>query len=213
MKRSSAMRIPALFAVAVMLVSPAALAQSPERSATPASQAADDTILLVPGGTYTAISATVPMTPADFSFLDAAVQANRFAIRASRMALLKQTSTEAESLARTLLQDHRAMQEELEDFTMAYEVDMVEGLSSLQRRTLRSLSGTQGQEFRAGLIHAAIQGHQDLIDTYQAVEARWPDDRDHPLDQYARRHLPTLKAHLQSLRALADGQGEQASAD
>ncbi|AOB32566.1 hypothetical protein AKI39_20265 [Bordetella sp. H567] len=136
----------------------------------------------------------------DAQFMVRAAQADAFEVQASEWALRNAENDEVKRYARTMIDGHAAMADQLKALAAAKGVALPADMSDSQARTLKSLQGETGTRFdRRYADDVAIAAHNDAVALFvdAAEHAKDPE-----VKAYAQQGLPSLKSHLDAGMAL-----------
>jgi putative membrane protein len=180
-------------------------------------------LLSLPAFAQTSGSSTAPPaggvrpSRADRGFMEQAAQNGQAEIEASRLAVQKAADPQVQRFARTMVEEHMRMGDELRTLARAKGVELPTEPSMLQRGRLKLLSTADGEAFTRRYVEAfGIDAHQETIKLFEDAAG---DADDPEIKAFAARGLPGLQRHLTMARELpldkgnspADGANRPAS--
>lgn len=128
--------------------------------------------------------------PADFARHAAA--ANEFELLSSNLALKRSQDAKVKDFAKTMLDDHRRAQEQLQAAAAADSVAMVLELSMEQKQTLTALEQAEDSQFDSAYLSAQMKAHDEAIRLLGAYADKGPAGS---LKTYAIANYPLVRTH------------------
>jgi putative membrane protein len=139
----------------------------------------------------------------DQNFATKAAQGGLAEVQAGQLAQQKATDAQVKQFGQTLVQDHTAANQELQQIAKAKGLSLPQQPSEDQKSELKKLQGLSGKQFDQQFVQGEIQDHQKTIALFQQ-EAN--SGKDGTLKSYAEKGLPMLRRHLQIAQSLAGTQ-------
>jgi putative membrane protein len=149
-------------------------------------------------------SATPSGSPANVDpagFAREAAASNQFEILSSEVALRRSQSEPVKDFARSMIDDHRRAQAELEESAEGDSVNVSAELSTEQRRTLEALEQADEGQFDTVYLSAQMKAHDQAI---QLLGAYSKDGPAGGLKTYAAAHYPTVRTHMVRAQSLSN---------
>jgi len=146
------------------------------------------------------------MPRADANFLKDAAAANLMEVELGKLAEQKAASNQVKEFGKRMEQDHQKAYQELERIAANKGVELPKQLEGKHKSEVDRLSKLSGEKFDREYMQAMIKDHKEDVDKFQR-EADKGNDPD--LKQYAGKHLPTLKKHLEMARTAGQQVGSR----
>lgn len=161
-----------------------------------------------------ALPTSAPPRPAlaasDQAFMAKAAGDNAFQIAMARLALQKSQTDRVRKLARTIMDDHTRMNNELAAIATRRGTEHASPPVPVgkARQLQEHLATLQGDAFDRAFAGVMVNDHHVAIDLFSA-EAK--DGHDDAVKAFARKELPTLQEHLAMASALDSGHADAMS--
>lgn len=155
------------------------------------------TIFLITGWTISKACAQSPDPDTSARhFIIMASIGNLQEINAGKLAAKKATRADVKSFGEMMITDHSDAEQKLLKLAKGYQIPAA--ATETPPPDLK-LSKASGDDFDRMYIHAMVSGHRNTVMRFQdyAVTGKDPEVR-----AYARAMLPTLKEHLEAIKAL-----------
>jgi putative membrane protein len=156
-----------------------------------------------------ALAATITFMPAadpaalhenDIAFAKKAAVGGLLEVRSSEAALKRTTLTaEEQAFARQLIADHGKANDELAAIAKRKGIAVPTELGSEEQEKLAKAAEIKDKDFNEEYLEHQISCHKKTIDLF---EDQAEDGKDSDLKAFASKHLPTLKAHLETAKRL-----------
>jgi putative membrane protein len=140
------------------------------------------------------------LSATDSSWLDAAHQANQAEIQVGEHAETNTTTAAIQAAGKALVRDHSALDVTLIHLADQLGFNLVGHLTDQQIETEEQLSNERGPTFDSDFVGAMMTAHQQMI---TATETEIQHGSSPEVIALAQQALPTLKQHLEMLRAAA----------
>ena len=160
-------------------------------------------LILVLGLPLTALAAD--KSP-DESFYKAAAEGGISEVELGQLVQEKSKSPAVRAFGAMMVKDHTAANEKLKAVAMTKGIDLPTGSSLTQKATKAKLEVLSGDTFDKSYIKGMVSDHKEDIEEF-TKEAR--SGQDPQAKAYAAATLPTLKAHLTKIEAIASAAGVQ----
>lgn len=144
-----------------------------------------------------------PTMPIDMkSFIDMATSAGMFEVSSSKLALERGVGGEVKSFAEQMIADHGAANAELAALVASMNPPMTAPteLNGKHRGMLQTLNEAgPGNPSTRAYVDAQRAAHNEAVALFTAYAANGDNAQ---LQAFARKHLPTLQAHLDHIRRI-----------
>ena len=144
----------------------------------------------------------------DASFYKEAAEGGLAEVELGKLAQDKSPSESVKEFGAMMIKDHSAANEKLKAIAEAKSIKLPTSPSVGQMATKTKLEVLSGKTFDKSYIKSMVADHEEDIEEFQK-EARSGQDAE--AKAYAAATLPTLKAHLKKIQAIAAAQGVDAS--
>ena len=141
-----------------------------------------------------------PLASGDANFVQVAAQGGMAEVQMGQLAEQTSKSSKVKAYAEQMIKDHTPANEQLKQLATAKGATVPAGLSDEQNKTLTMLQGEKGRKFDHDYAAAQVQGHSDMLSTFQ-TEASSGTDPD--LKSFAAQTVPTIQQHLTDAQKLA----------
>lgn len=131
-------------------------------------------------------------------FMEAAAASNMTEIEASRLALQKSQNAEIKKFAQMMVTDHTKAGNELKALAGTKKMTMPADVTA-NKDTIDDLRETAAASFDAAYVEAMVDGHEDTVAAFQEQADKSADAE---VKAFAAKTLPTLKMHLEMIRAI-----------
>jgi putative membrane protein len=144
----------------------------------------------------------------DASFYKKAAEGGMAEVELGKLAQDKSSTQAVKEFGSMMIQDHSAANEKLKAIADGKNIKFPTSPSVGQMATKTKLEVLSGKNFDKSYIKGMVADHKEDIEEFQK-EASTGQDAD--AKAYAAATLPTLKAHLKKIEAIAAAQGVDAS--
>jgi putative membrane protein len=135
-------------------------------------------------------------SPADF--LTAAAQGGMAEVELAKIASTRATDPELKSFAQLMSADHAKVNAELKALAAKKNIPLPGDVGS-HRSTIDDLKARSGADFDAAYIDAMVEDHETDVAEFQSQA---DNSSDPDVKAFAAKVLPTLKAHLEKIKAI-----------
>lgn len=137
----------------------------------------------------------------DSKFAVNAANAGMAEVEAGKLAEQKAQSQAVKDLARMIMDDHTKANDELKTLAASKNITLPTVVGEDKQQKLTNLAQKSARNFDKDFLEMAIDEHKNAIDMF---EKQSNNGTDADLKAFAYRILPTLRAHLDSARAIKD---------
>lgn len=143
--------------------------------------------------------AAAPLNEADRMFVMDAAMANTMEVESANIAQQNASSQRVKDYAAMMLRDHTAAGNELKSLASSRNVMVADTVSSEMRNHMEEMKKMKGKAFDNHYMKMMVDDHQKTISKFENASntAADPD-----LKNWATQKLPTLRAHLDSAKAI-----------
>lgn len=156
---------------------------------------------------YTAGAANPPsdkgdkvVTGGDLSFINDAGPGGLAEVELGRLAMGRGTNAEVKKFAQQMIEDHSKAGEKLRKLALQKQVILPSKILPQAQQTMEKLAKLSGGEFDRAYVKAMVEAHEKDVAAFDAT-ARNGTDAD--VKAFAAETVPTLRHHLEMIRALA----------
>lgn len=142
------------------------------------------------------------VTGADLAFMNDAGPGGMAEVELGRLAVERAASPEVRQFAQQMIQDHSKAGEKLRTLAQQKKVQLPPEILPKAKQTKETLAKLRGSEFDRAYVKAMVEVHEKDVAAFDAT-ARNATDAD--VKAFAVATVPTLKHHLQMIRAIANG--------
>lgn len=135
----------------------------------------------------------------DRDFIHKAAMGGLTEVELGQLALRQAQNAQVKDLARTLVDDHSKVTQQLMELAEKKGVDVPRNLDREHRSRVDTLANRSGREFETAFVNEAIQDHQKDLELFQnqAQNGQDPD-----LKALAEKTVPALREHLRKAQDL-----------
>ena len=141
------------------------------------------------------------VTGGDLAFMNAAAAGNMAEVELGKLADKQAASSNVKQFGQKMIDDHSKALEELKQLASQKKVSLPPDVLPEQKQLMEKLSKLNGAEFDKEYVKAMLEAHEKDVTTFQAV-SKTATDAD--VKAFATKTLPTLKTHLEMIKAMAD---------
>ena len=120
-------------------------------------------------------------------------------VELGRIAQTKAANPEVKNFARMMVEEHTRANEELKSLAAKKNVTLPTTMNSGNQATLTELQGLVGADFDREYVNAMVDNHEADVQLYESQAA---DDGDPEAKAFAAKTLPTLRKHLEMIKAI-----------
>lgn len=130
-------------------------------------------------------------------FVMTALRDGMFEVEAGKLAQSKTTDESVKKLANMMIEHHGKANDELAALARSHNLEVPTTLSDDGKDELDELRNESNEDFDEKYVAKMIDAHQDAVDLFEKESKR---DKDHDLEQWATKTLPTLRTHLEEAK-------------
>jgi putative membrane protein len=185
--------------VAWMIVAAAALTQQACKHRAPDSLAKADSANQLKTTDTTVLKPHIAVDQDDAKFVVTAAADGMAEVEAGKMAVAKAMGTRVKSFATMMVADHSKVGNELAAIAQKEDITLPAAPDTAQQKKATDLSKKTGKDFDKAYINAMVDGHKKAVKLFEDASKKLKDTT---LRAFAIRTLPTLKMHLDSVKAI-----------
>ena len=140
----------------------------------------------------------------DESFYKKAAEGGISEVEQGKLAQEKGNSQAVKDFGALMVKDHSAANEQLKSIAASKGIDLPSSSSMMQMTTKGKLEVLSGETFDKSYIKGMVKDHEEDIKEFEK-EANQGQDPE--AKSFARKTLPTLRAHLKNIRSIAAASG------
>ncbi len=144
------------------------------------------------------------MTGGDLDFINTAAPSGMAEVELGKMATSKSNNAEVKAFAQKMIDDHSKAGEELKALAAQKKVTVSPNLLPAHKQLMEKLSKTSGTDFDKEYVKAMVEDHEKDVAAFENVSKTAADT---DVKAFATKTLPTLKMHLEMIKAMADKMG------
>ena len=133
------------------------------------------------------------------NFWMTAAQGGMAEVELGKIASEKATNPEVKNFAKMMVSDHSKANAELKSLAQKRNITLPSGLDSGNQATMSELQKLSGNEFDREYVEAMVDDHEADV---QMFESQAADESDPDAKAFAAKTLPTLKKHLEMIKAI-----------
>ena len=137
----------------------------------------------------------------DLAFVEKASQAGMFEVRSSELAIKRGVGSAEQAFARQMIDDHTKANAQLALLAGRKGIVIASDLDKKHQEMLDALGTASDKDFSKEYVAAQLKGHKQAVDLF-SEESK--DGKDVDLRAFAGETLPTLEAHLEHVKKVAD---------
>lgn len=138
----------------------------------------------------------------DKAFIDEAAQSGNAEIEAAQIALERSENPKVHEFAQMMLDQHKAMAQELNILAQGRDMELPTGPGLIQKGKLALLKSDEGTKFDTEYAQKyGVQAHEETVELFENYLKR---GKDQEVLAFAQKSLPVIKQHLQHGSELYD---------
>jgi putative membrane protein len=137
----------------------------------------------------------------DAKFIREAAEGNNAEIQMGQMVAQRTQDPQVRAYADKLVRDHTQANRELRQIAESRGIDMPQGPSRSDERSMRRMQAMNGRELDREAVDHWVKDHKKDIKEYDKEARRASDPQ---VKQYATMSLPTLRDHLSNAKTLSN---------
>jgi putative membrane protein len=184
----------------IMMIALAALAfQACRNGAKDSKEAADSSNMTKDTSTHAAATGGIAANSDDAKFVTTAASDGMAEVAAGKMAQEKAKSARVKAFAAMMVTDHSKAGEELTSIAETKNITLPTGPDADQQKMAADLGAKSGRAFDKAYVNGMVDGHEKAVKLFTDASQNC---KDADLKAFATRTLPTLKMHLDSIKAI-----------
>lgn len=144
------------------------------------------------------------VTGGDLAFMNDAAPGGMAEVELGKLAVSKSNNADVKAFAQKMIDDHTKAGDELKQLAMQKKVMLPPDVLPAHKQLMEKLSKLSGADFDKEYVKAMVEDHEKDVTTFESV-SKIAGDAD--VKAFATKTLPTLKMHLEMIKALADKMG------
>ncbi len=141
------------------------------------------------------------VTGGDLAFMNDAAPGGMAEVELGKMAAGKSQNAEIKAFGQKMVEDHSKASEELKQLAAQKKVMLPTDVLPAHKQLMEKLSKLSGADFEKEYVKAMVAAHEKDVAAFENV-SKTAADAD--VKAYAAKTLPTLKMHLEMIKAMAD---------
>ena len=184
----------------IMMIVLAALAfQACNNGAKASKEAADSANMTKDTSTNAAASGGIAADSDDAKFVTTAASDGMAEVNAGKMAQEKAKNSRVKAFAAMMVTDHSKAGDELASIAKTKNITLPTGPDADQQKMAADLSAKSGKDFDKAYVDGMVDGHEKAVKLFTDASQNC---KDADLKAFATKTLPTLKMHLDSIKAI-----------
>ena len=144
------------------------------------------------------------VTGGDLAFMNSAAPGNMAEVELGKMAASKAQNPEVKAFGQKMVEDHTKANDELKQIAAQKKVMLPPDVMPAHKQLMEKLSKLSGADFDKEYVAAMVVAHEKDVAAFENV-SKTAADAD--VKAFATKTLPTLKMHLEMIKAMADKMG------
>ncbi len=144
------------------------------------------------------------VTGGDLAFMNDAAPGGMAEVELGKMASTKAQNAEVKAFGQKMVEDHSKANDELKQLAAQKKVVLPPDVMPKHKETMDKLSKLGGADFDKAYVAAMVEAHEKDVAAFENV-SKTAADAD--VKAFATKTLPTLKMHLEMIKAMADKMG------
>jgi len=144
------------------------------------------------------------VTGGDLAFMNDAAPGGMAEVELGKMAASKAQNAEVKAFGQKMVEDHSKAGEELKQIAAQKKVMLPPDVLPAHKQLMEKLSKLSGADFDKEYVAAMIEAHEKDVAAFENV-SKTAADAD--VKAFATKTLPTLKMHLEMIKAMAGKMG------
>ncbi len=144
------------------------------------------------------------VTGGDLSFMNDAAPGGMAEVELGKMAASKAQNAEVKAFGQKMVDDHSKANDELKQIAAQKKVMLPPDVLPAHKQLMEKLSKLSGADFDKEYVAAMVEAHEKDVAAFENV-SKTAADAD--VKAFATKTLPTLKMHLEMIKAMADKMG------
>ncbi len=144
------------------------------------------------------------VTGGDLAFMNSAAPGNMAEVELGKMAAGKAQNPDVKAFGQKMVEDHTKANDELKQIAAQKKVMLPPDVMPAHKQLMEKLSKLSGAEFDKEYVAAMVADHEKDVAAFENV-SKTAADAD--VKAFATKTLPTLKMHLEMIKAMAEKMG------
>lgn len=144
------------------------------------------------------------VTGGDLDFINNAAPGGMAEVELGKLAAAKAQNAEVKAFGQKMVEDHSKAGEELKQIAAQKKVTLPPELLPAHKQLMEKLSKMSGADFDKEYVKAMVEAHEKDVAAFENV-SKTAADAD--VKAFATKTLPTLKMHLEMIKAMAGKMG------
>ena len=144
------------------------------------------------------------VTGGDLAFMNSAAPSNMAEVELGKMASTKAASNDVKQFGQKMVEDHSKANDELKQLAAQKKVMLPPDVMPGHKQLMEKLSKLSGADFDKEYVAAMVEAHEKDVAAFENV-SKTAADAD--VKAFATKTLPTLKMHLEMIKAMAGKMG------
>jgi putative membrane protein len=144
------------------------------------------------------------VTGGDLAFMNDAAPGGMAEVELGKMAASKAQNAEVKAFGQKMVEDHTKAGEELKQIAAQKKVMLPPDVLPAHKQLMEKLSNLSGADFDKEYVAAMVEAHEKDVAAFENV-SKTAADAD--VKAFATKTLPTLKMHLEMIKAMAGKMG------
>ncbi len=144
------------------------------------------------------------VTGGDLAFMNDAAPGGMAEVELGKMAASKAQNAEVKAFGQKMVDDHSKANDELKQIAAQKKVMLPPDVLPAHKQLMEKLSKLSGADFDKEYVAAMVEAHEKDVAAFENV-SKTAADAD--VKAFATKTLPTLKMHLEMIKAMADKMG------
>jgi putative membrane protein len=184
----------------IMMIALSALAfQACNNGAKDSKAAADSSNVVKDTSKNSAATGGIAVDADDAKFVTTAASDGMAEVNAGKLAQQKASSARIKSFASMMVTDHSKAGDELAAIAKTKNITLPTGPDADQQKMAADLSSKSGKDFDKAYVDGMVDGHEKAVKLFTDASQNC---KDADLKAFATKTLPTLKMHLDSIKAI-----------
>jgi len=141
------------------------------------------------------------VTGGDLAFMNDAAPGGMAEVELGKMAAKQASSNDVKEFGQKMVEDHSKANDELKQLAAQKKVVLPPDVMPAHKQLMEKLSKLSGADFDKEYVKAMVEAHEKDVAAFENV-SKTAADAD--VKAFATKTLPTLKMHLEMIKAMAD---------
>lgn len=141
------------------------------------------------------------VTGGDLDFMNNAAPGGMAEVELGKLAAAKAQNAEVKAFAQKMIEDHSRANDELKQLAAQKKVMLPPDVMPLHKQAMEKLSKLSGTDFDKEYVKEMVTAHEKDVKAFETA-ANTGTDAD--VKAFAAKTLPTLKMHLEMIKAMVD---------